>query len=402
MKKFGAHFSLSTWWQYASTMVILGAGLSLLLISSIETLLPGYSAAEVSTAQSIGSFSHILSNPVNAPYNLVAYIFNSILDNALLSTRLTSVVFGVIMIGLLYIGTRHWYAPRTAFLATTLFACSAWFLHLARFGTPEILLPFSILLLAVSSYWIANAERSKLSYFAAMLAVGITIYTPGMIWLVAIGVYVRRKDIRLLKRRLPTSYRVALYASIALFIIAPIIFSIFKRSHGIFELLGLPSALPTITQFLKNLAEVPLTLFAWSSENPQMTLGNLPLLDSFAIIMVPLGLYFYFKFRTLLRVKLLLAASVICWILIGLGGPVTIAVLLPITYIIVAAGIALLLSQWLVVFPRNPFAKSVGIILITLVVALSCIYNLRSYFTAWPNNAQTKAEFSKTSENLVQ
>ncbi len=402
MKKFRVHFSLSTWWQYASTLIIIGAGLSLLLVNNIETLLPGYSATEVATAQTTHSFSQITHNPVNAPYKITVYVIDSILNNPLLATRLASVLFGVAILGLFYIGTRHWYAPRTAFLATTLFACSAWFLHLARFGSPEILLPFSILLLAVASYWIASGGHRAFSYFVAMLAVAITLYTPGMIWLICIGLYYRRKDVRLLKRRLSPAYRIALYVGVLLLVILPIIFSVLKRPHTITELLGLPSAWPSVLGYFKNLAEVPVSLFAWSSSNPEMTLGNLPLLDSFAIIMVPLGLYFYFKFRTLVRVKLLLVATLVSWILIGFGGPVTSAVLLPIVYIIAAAGIALLLSQWLVVFPRNPFAKSIGIFLVTCVVALSCVYNLRLYFIAWPNNTETKAEFTKTSENLLQ
>ncbi len=402
MKKLGVHFSLQTWWQFASTLVIIAAALGLLFVNNLETLLPGYSPDEVATTQAIHSLSHIASNPANAPYNITAYIINAFLDNALLATRFTSILFGVATLGLFYIGTRYWYAPRTAFLATTLLACSAWFLHTARLGVPDILLAFSLLLLATSSYWIASGEHSKFSYFAAILAVGITIYTPGMIWLLLAGLYFRRKDIRLLKRRLSTPYRIALYIFGLCFIVAPVLYALSTRSQSVFELLGFPETWPTIIEFAKNIAEVPLSLLAWSNLGPQHQLANLPLLDAFAIIMLPLGLYYYFKFRTLLRVKLLAIIFFISWALIGLGGSVTIAILLPIVYLVVAAGIALLLSQWLVVFPRNPFAKSIGIFLVTIVVALSCIYNLRAYFVAWPNNQETKQEFTQTSENLVQ
>lgn len=402
MKKLGVHFSLNTWWQFASTLVIVAAALGLLLVNDLETLLPGYSTSEVAATQTIQSLSHIASNPANAPYNVVAYVINVFLDNALLSVRFTSILFGAAILALFYIGTRYWYAPRTAFLATTLLACSAWFLHIARLGTPDILLAFSLLLLATSSYWIASGEHSKFSYFAAILAVGITIYTPGMIWLLCAGLYFRRKDIRLLKRRLSTPYRIALYIFGIGFIMAPLLYALSTQPRSMFALLGFPETWPSVIEFIKNLLEVPLNLLAWSNLGAQYQLANLPLLDTFAIIMLPLGIYYYFKFRTLLRVKLLAIIFLVSWILVGLGGSVTIAILLPIVYLVVAAGVALLLSQWLVVFPRNPLAKSVGVLLVTAAVALSCVYNLRAYFVAWPNNQETKQEFTQTSENLVQ
>lgn len=402
MKKPKFNLSLTTWWQFASTAIVIGAVLSLLLVNRVETLLPGYSAAEVSAAQAISSFETVISNPAYLPYNILAYAINTVLDSPLLSMRFTSIIFGVALIGLFYVGTRHWYAPRTAFLATTLFACSSWFLHTARFGTPDIMLPFSIMALAVSSYWIASAHRHALSYFAALGAIGLSIFTPGIIWIIVLGVIFRRKDFFLLRRRLPASYRVVLYICAALLVALPLGYALMKNPSSITTLLGIPSALPSVVEYLKNLAWVPLTIFAWSPLDPVITLGNLSLLDSFAIILTFLGIYYYVKFRTLVRVKLLAITSVVLWLLIGLDGPIKLAALLPIAYIVVAAGIGLLLSQWLVVFPKNPFAKSVGILLVTVVVTFSCVYNLRLYFVAWPNNTETRKEFSKTSANLIQ
>lgn len=402
MKKPKIRLSFNTWWQFASTAIIVGGALAILLIGRIETLLPGYSPVEVEASQAITSYSSLLSSPVNLPYNTVAYLIDAVIDAPLLAMRLTSVVFGVLLVALFYVGARHWYAPRTAFLATTLFACSAWFLHIARLGTPDILLPFSIMSLAISSYWIASANRHALSYFAALAAIGLSLFTPGIIWLILIGIIFRRKDFFLLRRRLPAKYRVALYICALIFVALPLSAILIKNPHTLPALLGLPSDMPSIVEYLKNLAWIPISTFVWSPENPIATLGNLSLLDSFAIILTFLGVYYYIKFRTLVRVKLLAFAAAALWLLAALDGPVTVAALLPLLYIVVAAGIGLLLSQWLVVFPRNPLAKSVGIFLVTTVVALSCIYNLRLYFVAWPNNIDVRKEFSQTSQNLVQ
>lgn len=402
MKKFGVRFSASKWWQFASTTIIVCAALALLLVSHLETLLPGYSKAEVASAQASSSISTIIDNPINAPYKITVFAIDSVINNALLATRLSAAFFGVLTLGLFYIGVRHWHASRTAFLATVLFACSAWFLHAARLGTPDILLPFSILLLAVSSYWIATAEHSKLSYLAALVAIGLSIYTPGIIWFIILGLILRHKDIRLIRRRLPLQYQLLVYLLFIVLIVGPLTYSILKHPSVITALLGLPETWPSIVEAIKNFALLPVNLLAWTSEDAQTHLGNLPYLDSFAAIMFPLGVYYYFKYRSLARAKLLALCLIVASVLVALDGPVSPAILLPIAYIVVAGGIALLLGQWLTVFPKNPFAKSLGILLLTLAVTMSCVYNLRAYFIAWPNNTTVKAEFAQTSENLVQ
>ena len=80
-------------------------------------------------------------------------------------------------------------------------------------------------------------------------------------------------------------------------------------------------------------------------------------------------------------------------ILIGLGGPVGLSMLVPVLFLLAAAGLHSLLQSWLRVFPTNPIARNLGVSLVILAVAVSCTYNLRSYFVAWPHNATTQATF---------
>ncbi len=401
MKKFGVRISLGNSWQFLSTLVIVVAALGLLLASQLETLLPGYSKVEVMTVHSIG-VTEIIHNPLNAPYKVITLVINKIIDNPLLATRLSASIFGVATLGLFYVGIRHWHAKRTAFLAAVLFACSAWFLHVARFGAADILLPFNILLLAVSSYWIATSKHAKISYFVAILAIGLSIYTPGMVWFILLGIILRHNDIWGIRKYLSLLYQIALCVSFVVIIIAPLAYSIAKHPHIITALLGLPEGWPNIVKFAKDFILLPVNVFIWNPEHPRMSLGHLPYIDGVAGILFPLGVYYYFKFRSLKRAKLLALCFLIAGVLVALGGPVSMAIFLPLVYIVIAGGIALLLGQWLTVFPRNPFAKSLGIILLSVAIGISCIYNLRTYFVAWPNNKAVKSEFRQTSENLLQ
>jgi hypothetical protein len=55
--------------------------------------------------------------------------------------------------------------------------------------------------------------------------------------------------------------------------------------------------------------------------------------------------------------------------------------------------VALLLQQWFTVFPRNPLARLIGVLMVSLLVVLSAYYNTRHYFVAWPKNSQTEQVF---------
>lgn len=400
MKKIQVRFVLDMGWQILSTVAIVALLLGILLFSRLDSLLPAYSPTEVQSALMSRPFTEIIDNPINAPYKLTVFFFSYITSNPLLATRLAAATFGVATILLFYVGMRNWYRRRIAFLATVLFSCSAWFLHTARFGSPDILLPCAVLLLTVCGYWIATARHSRYSYVAAVIAVSICMYVPGLIWLMILAAIVRRKDIALLSLRLSSRQRALVVSAAATLVIAPLVFSIVRNPHVGLELLGLPNALPNAVEIAKNVAYVPLSLFAFTPVNPELQLGRLPLLDLFGIVMFILGAYYYFRHRTLDRAKLLVVFLIVSTILIALDGPVSMAIMLPAVYVIVTGGIAQLLGRWLDVFPTNPLAKSVGIALITAAVLASCLYNIRAYFVAWPNAPETKAIYSKT--DLVQ
>lgn len=85
----------------------------------------------------------------------------------------------------------------------------------------------------------------------------------------------------------------------------------------------------------------------------------------------------------------------VLFILSGLGAGIDAIYIAPFLYIIAAAGIALLLQQWFTVFPKNPFARSVGVVLISICISASVAYNLHRYFIAWPHTPEVIREFQQ-------
>ncbi len=87
-------------------------------------------------------------------------------------------------------------------------------------------------------------------------------------------------------------------------------------------------------------------------------------------------------------------------LVVGALGQTTTAVLLtlPFAFSIIAAGIEFLLDAWDDVFPRNPFAKSFGLLLITTVILFSAYYQLTRFIVVWPRTPETRTLYSQPLE----
>ena len=62
-------------------------------------------------------------------------------------------------------------------------------------------------------------------------------------------------------------------------------------------------------------------------------------------------------------------------------------------FLIAAGGVALMLQQWFTVFPYNPFARTVGLVLLLFALGTTSFYSLNQYFVAWPHTPETKQTF---------
>ncbi|MGH7234344.1 MAG: hypothetical protein ACREF7_02765, partial [Candidatus Saccharimonadales bacterium] len=82
------------------------------------------------------------------------------------------------------------------------------------------------------------------------------------------------------------------------------------------------------------------------------------------------------------------------WLLSGLGLFSALA-LLPLIAITAGTGLAFLLKEWFEIFPRNPIARTTGLVIMFAVITLSAVYEIRSYFVAWPSDPATTAIYDQ-------
>jgi succinate dehydrogenase hydrophobic anchor subunit len=242
-----------------------------------------------------------------------------------------------------------------------------------------------------------NGRHNRLALPAITLGLAAVLYVPGMIWLVLIGAIIQRKNIREARQATHAPWMRALSLSAGIILLVPLLYAFSKSPGLIRQWLGIHSSVILSGDGLKTVAltifDVPKSLFISSSFDPVHWLGRLPLLSSFEIIMLLLGMYFYATHIRAARTRLILTLSTVAVLIIGFSGITAISLIVPIVYLLAAAGIAYILHLWLKVFPNNPVARTTGIVLILLTVLLTSAYQTRSYFVAWRYNSDTMQSF---------
>lgn len=371
---------------YAVVFTVLGGA----LFWKLGTLLPGYSTPEATVYQQAQNIRGLLDNPLNAPFLIAVKAASYILKDNLLVTRLAAAGCGIIVLGAFAILVRRWHGMWTAVIGTLLFGLSAWFLHTARLGTPEVML-FGIFLLAACGFWLRKTNH-WLALLSCFIVVAALLYTPGMIWFIIFGLLWQWKTIdAVFKKHLAI---VTLGAVLLLAAVAPLGYALYQHHNLIMPFLGLPSDWPTPLTMLENLIRVPFHLFIHNEANPVKWLGTAPILDVFSLTMFVLGAYIYLKKIRLLRTPLFIGLFALTILLMAIGSAVTFTVVIPFIYLIIAAGVSRVIDLWLDTFPRNPIARTVGWIAIGLVVGLACSYQLTHYFIGWPDAAATHEVFT--------
>jgi hypothetical protein len=361
----------------------------------LGTLVPGLSPAEQSAVATPIGWSGIYANPLNLPLLLlrsVAFFFQD--GVGAFVARAPSAFLGGIAVVSLMLVIRYWHGTRIALLTGALFGSAAWTLHISRYAGNDVLYLLLLPILLITQLIIKQYARRLLAVCAVVLVWGSLLYVPGFIWLLIVTIFWQRKLLRGIWSLHAALTPRLLIAACTVVTLPLLVIRFVTEPKTIITWLGLPQHFGSIGSIGHAFLAVPVHVFVHGPAIPELWLGKLPILDIFTLVLAVLGIFYYvIRNWRAPRTRQLLSYAAVGLILIGLGGPVTLSLVIPLAYMAVAAGMAWLLRDWLRTFPINPFARSVGIGLLTLAVLLSASYNLRSYFVAWPHAQATQASF---------
>jgi hypothetical protein len=371
-----------------------GMMVGLLVLAAL--LFPPYGKlAELSSALEQPNFlgiahaNDLLTNVSFLPEKLLQFgLLKANLNNTL-HLWMVSAVFGSISAITVYYLLKLWQAKRIALLGIILFVGSSWFLHQSRQAVPDGLYLLALPLLLLSGTWLQDKKYDRLLPLSSFL-VAFCLYLPGLWLFVIIGALVMRSSLLEAWSEISGKLRVLVGALLVL-PLAPLVYSLSTHPAQIMYWLGLPARELFSTNFIvNNLYELPKQLFVRGPNESVHWLVGTPVLDIFTTAMVVLGAFSYFKGNHPIRARVLAGFAVCSVVLIALGGPVSISLLIPLLYIVAANGVALLLQQWFTVFPRNPFARFIGIVCVVVAIGTTVFYHTTRYYIAWPHAESTQ------------
>lgn len=381
-------------WRLLSTAaggLLIGGFLLLYRLGSLTWGLSDHEVAQITASSSWRTIAH---NPLNAPLSVPEWLLHTFLPfHGQTIIRLPNVLIGIVtLICFAYI-LRRWYGVRTAIYGCVLFGFSAWFLHASRLATPEVLYLAAIpVLLATHIAWQRHMSKTWMT-FAALTIFVLLLYIPGIGWLVLTSFIIQATDLLTGWRTLKKWWlRVALVV-LCILLVTPLGLSFWRDHDLLLTWLGLPIHFDQAKDIVRRLGDSVGYLFIRGPKDPELWLDRLPVLTIFTMVMALAGGFFYLRHILAPRTRLLIALFIVSALLFALGGPVGYSLIIPIVYLIAVGGVGYLLHEWLRVFPHNPLARSVGYSLLGLAMILTCLYNYRAYFIAWPHNVTTIATF---------
>jgi hypothetical protein len=385
-------------WQYIIAMgrpmailVISLVAISLLLTFRLGSLTPGLSENEVSTFKSSQSLATILENPVNAPYKLALYSVTRVTTN-IFAIRIISVAIGGLAIVLFYFIARRFLSIYIAYGTTLLFATSSLLLHTSRLAVPDI--SWLVLLALFGLGWLIRFDKHKLFvWLLTCLVIGLALYIPGMVIFIVLGAIWQYRRVRTSFDQLPP-LAVAACALFISIISLPLIMSLIRSPSLWQQYIGVSNGLPGFVDGIKSIGEVVYGLFVLSPADPERWLGRQPILDIFTTAMFIYGAVTLAKNYKLDRLWVIGSIFLVGLIWIAITAEYHgVLLLLPFIYILIGIGIGRLSKEWFEVFPRNPIARWIGVLLILSAMALSANFQARRYFIAWAHNSATKSVF---------
>ncbi len=392
-------FIVSETWVYRYRFVFGYAVLTLsslfVLFYRLGTLLPGISNLEAETAASSMQIREILARPINFSYHMLEYVSIKVLGPTAMAIRLPSVIFAIASLVLFFFIIKSRFSKRAAIVSTLVLATSSWQLHYARMGYEGFLTIFLILALIFLATQL-NQKYKPVWLLLLVITAALSLYTPYFIYILLAGVLISLALIRpnLKKLRIQDSVVTSL---LFVLLVLPLMYTIFRDTSIIRELLAIPDVFPSAVEYFKNLYEIVAYVIFKSEPMAILHLGNLPMLEIFSVSMVALGLYHYDHELSRNLSRLILGGLLVVIILLGFNAnQLQYSLLIPFIYFLLAGGLVVLFTQWNEIFPKNPIARLIAIVPITVLLIIVASYHVQRYFIAWPRTPATVNVYSYT------
>lgn len=319
---------------------------------------------------------------INFPFFMMQNLLIRVLELNLLSIKLLSLIIGfftILIIFKLFFDLSNF---RTAFLSILVFLSTSHFFLISQDGTGLILSLFwmsllSLLLFHVKKSLSLGRNNIKLFIFTILCAI-LAFYTPRMsvfFFATLVAILVHPK-LRLLIKEIDKKHKI-IFSTVFFFGITPILLEIIQQQNWVFF------GFHNIRQVFDNLINI---IIFW---RPQSLLFLQPVVSFSGIIIASIGIFNIFKNISDVK-SIFMLLLFICALFTSLNG---VEVLLPLGFFILM-GIKYLINHWAKIFPFNPYARFIGMSLLTIVIAILSISSIQNNLLLYKYNPFTARYFN--------
>ena len=380
-------------WRYliGYTAIIVAIGIVLVIAS---LYVPGaLRQGEIDAALASGRLSTKSIDPhmvVDLPYHILQRLSFLTFGVTTLSIKLPSIVLGVLTSLGIFLLIRTWFRRNVAVLTTILATTCTQFLFLVQDGTPNIMFSFlTIWTLFAATYVTRKKTFSTLWKVLTGVLMAAALYTPLGIYLVVAVLTTMFFHPHI--RHIVTHFaRPRLVIAIALGIVSivPLVYASTIDPRVALSLLGFPETAISMQQNLREVAYSLVGFFVPANGyllRPVYSLG--------LMLLMMIGVYKLMTYKYTARSYITLSLGLLMVPLVLLN-PVHVSALYPLAVLMIALGIATLITDWYKLFPRNPYARVAGLIPLAILVGGIVLSGVMRYMNNYEYNANVLKDYS--------
>lgn len=388
-------------WRY-----LLGYGAAIIVIGVMLTIAALYVPHELRqgeidsaiTSGTLGTSSMAPDAIINFPYHILQKLSFTAFGLSTLSIKLPSIILGVLTVIGIFLLLKTWSHAKVAILGTVLSVVTTQFLFLTQDGTPLIMFPFvSIWLLFVATFVTRRKHFGVLWKVLTCLAMAMSLYTPLGIYLVLVMLVVSvfHPHIRFLVRRL-NPLKLAIAIILALAALVPLIYAIVLDHTILRVLIGIPQSFDGIWNNFILVVKETVGVTSLSS-----TYIIQPLYPLGVVMLMLIGLYSVMTKKYTARSAITLLWGVVLAVFVILN-PDYVTFLFPVAMILTAYGITYMFRSWYRLFPYNPYARTVGIVPLVVLIVAIVASGVTRFINTYHYNGDVLANYSSDLKLLDQ
>jgi hypothetical protein len=380
-------------WRYVLGYLFIIAVLTT-LISFASLYVPGaLREQEITASLKSGALSvHSLdpSMVIDLPYHILQRFSFMLFGISIVSIKLPSIILGVLTALGIFLLIRTWFRRNVAVLVTILAVTSAPFLLMVQDGTPDIMYSFlTIWILFASTYVTRRKTFGTLWKVLAGVFMAMSLYTPLGIYLViaVLTTAFFHPHIRYTIRKFSRP-RLWIAVILGLISLVPLVYASAIDRDTLFTLLGIPLGQLHLKE---NILQVLATLIGFIPNHSSYILQ--PLYSLGFLLLAVVGVYKLITYKYTARSYITLTLAVLMIPLV-IFNPNRIMYLFPLICLMVALGIATLITDWYKLFPRNPYARVAGLVPLAILVLGITYSGAARYMNNYAYNPQILSYYS--------